>query len=243
MKVDVGGKTLRTAETADGAIRKVEAFPFYGSGSGKLDGILGGGYRAGTLTEIFGRSNSGKSQLAMQATVEAASLGHRVLYIDTEGSFRPERLEQMSLARGRDASGILERVVCVRSDSAAEQMEAVRRMQSRATTASCRMVVVDTLTRNFSVDLPGASNIASRQEAIDVHLSEMSRDAYLNSRAYILTNRVTFGPVHDVPIGGKTVEQLVSASVRLERNGSGVTATREDSGRSVVLEMSGGGVL
>ena len=233
---------MRSAETADDAVRRVDSFPFYSSGSTKLDGLLGGGYRAGTLTEIFGKSNSGKSQLAMQASVEAASLGHRVLYIDTEGSFRPERLEQMSLARGRDAAGILERVVCVRSDSAAEQMEAVRRMQSRAATTSCRMVVVDTLTRNFSVDLPGATNLASRQGAIGVHLSEMSRDAYLNGRAYVLTNRVTFGPTHDVPIGGKTVEQLVGASVRLERTGASVAATRVENGRSVLLEVSGGGV-
>jgi DNA repair protein RadA len=229
-------------ETARESAKRAAASPFYSSGSETLDGLLGGGFRAGTLTEIFGRSNSGKSQVAMQAALNAARGGTATLYVDTEGSFRPERLEQISSARGWDPSELLQKVVYVRSDSAAEQMETIRRMQSRETTARCRLVVIDTLTRNFTVELPGSSNMGNRQAAIDVHLSEMARDAYLNSRAYILNNRVTFGPVRDVGIGGKTVEQMVCASVLLEKEGSVVRATRIGSGESVRLEMSVGGV-
>lgn len=239
---EAGVETEGSVETADASVAKVKSFPFFGSGSKSLDSLLGGGYRAGTLTEIFGRSSSGKSQLAMQAALEAGRLGHRTLYLDTEGSFRPERLEQIALARGWDTGGLLERVVYARSDSAAEQMEAVRRMQGRAATTACRLVVVDTLTRNFSVELPGRSNMASRQGAIDVHLSEMARDAYINGRAYVLTNRVTFGPTRDVGIGGRTVEQMVNASIMLEREGTRVKATRIGTGRSARLEIGESGV-
>lgn len=242
MKGEVRGETGGSVESADVSVTKVASFPFFGSGSRGLDLLLGGGYRAGTLTEVFGRSNSGKSQLAMQAALEAARLGHRTLYLDTEGSFRPERLEQMAFARGWETKGLLERIVYVRSDAASEQMEAVKRMQVRAATASCRLVVIDTLTRNFSVELPGSSNMASRQEALDVHLSEMARDAYINGRAYILTNRVTFGPVHDVGIGGRTVGQMVNASVMLERAGAKIRATISG-GASAQLEMTGGGLV
>ena len=228
-------------ETADEAMRRVASFPCFGSGSKKLDLLLGGGFRAGTLTEVFGRSNAGKSQIAMQAALEAGRLGHRTLYIDTEGSFRPERLEQIASARGWETRGLLERVVYVRSDSAGEQMEAIRRMQERPATAQCKMVVIDTLTRNFSVELPGTSNMASRQEALGVHLSEMARDAYINGRAYILTNRVTFGPTHDVGIGGRTLEQMVNASVMLQREGTKVKATKGE-GDSTQLEITAAGV-
>lgn len=231
-----------SVEGSDASSRKVASFPYFGSGSEKLDGLLGGGYRAGTMTEVFGRSDTGKSQLAMQAALEAGLLGHRTLYLDTEGSFRPERLVQIAFARGWEVKGLLERILYVRSDSAAEQMEAIRRMQGRAATSSCRLVVIDTLTRNFSVELPGSSNMASRQGAIDVHLSEIARDAYINGRAYILTNRVTFGPSHDVGIGGKTVEQMVHASIMLERAGGRVKATRADGGGSALLEMTEAGL-
>ena len=235
-------ETEWSVESADESVRRVSSFPFYSSGSKKLDALLGGGFRAGTLTEIFGRSNSGKSQLAMQAALEAAKVGTMTLYVDTEGSFRPERLEQMAGSRGWNPVGLLEKVIYTRSDSSAEQMEAVRRMQGRETTARCRLVVIDTLTRNFTVELPGSSNMASRQRAIDIHLSEMARDAYINGRAYILTNRVTFGPTRDVGIGGRTVEQLVNSSVLLEKEGSEVRATKIGTGEKIRLEMTENGV-
>jgi len=231
-----------TDQTADEAARRVANFPYFSSGSRGLDGLLGGGYRAGTLTEVFGESNSGKTQLAMQAALLAAKAGSKTLFVDTEGSFRPERMEQMASARGLEIQGLLERVVYVRSDSYTEQMDTVRRMGGREATADCRFVVIDTLTRNFSVELPGRSNLADRQGALNVHLSEMARDAYLNERAYLLTNRVTFGTVGAVSIGGNTVEQLVHASVMLTRERDGVRATLPASGRGVRMTIGAGGV-
>jgi DNA repair protein RadA len=229
-------------ETAGDSVRRVSSFIFHGSGSPGIDRLLGGGYRAGTLTEFFGSSNSGKSQLAMQAALLAAREGRRVLFIDTEGAFRPERLEEMAKARGWKAEGALERIIYVRSDSSAEQREAILWMGSRPATSGCSLVVVDTLTRNFSLELPGRSNLSSRQGALDVHLSEMARDAYLNGRAYVLTNRVTFGPVRDVGIGGRTVEQLVHASVLLERTPSGLKATLVSDGESASASIGPSGV-
>lgn len=178
----------------------------------------------------------------MQAVLCAARAGSRALFIDTEGTFRPERLDGIAKARGWDAGGILDRVVYVRTDSSSEQMETVRRMGKREATASCRLVVVDTLTRNFSVEMPGRSNLASRQGALNVHLSEMARDAFLNARAYVLTNRVTFGPLHEVGIGGRTVEQLVHASVRLEREGDRLRGTLVPGGESKLARIGAAGI-
>ena len=218
--------------TAENSVRRVTAFPFHGTGSTAIDGLLGGGYRAGTLTELFGRSSSGKTQLAMQAALVAARDGMKSLYIDTEGAFRPERVEEIAKTRGWEAEGLLEKIVYARSDSFSEQMEAVREMGSRPATSACELVIVDTLTRNFSLYLPGRGNLSSRQGALDVHLSEMARDAYLNGRAYVLTNRVTFGASRDVGIGGRTVAQLVSTSVSLERIQDRILATVIATGKS-----------
>ncbi len=228
--------------TADGAAKRVGSFQFFSTGSDGIDGLLGGGCRAGRLTEFFGRSTSGKSQLAMQTALIAARSGTSSLFIDTEGAFRPERLEEMAEARGWEAGDALERIIYVRSDSASGQMETIRKMASRATTAPCRLVVVDTLTRNFSLELPGRTNLSNRQAALDVHLSEMARDAYLNGRAYVLTNRVTFGATHDVGIGGRTVEQLTHASLRLDREEAGLRVTLTSTGESVLVGLGRPGV-
>jgi RecA/RadA recombinase len=178
----------------------------------------------------------------MQAGLLAAKQGIRTLYVDTEGSFRPERLEEMAKARGWKSDGILEKILYARIDSSSEQMETAVRMEARAATAPCRLVVVDTLTRNFSLDLPGRSNLSGRQGALNVYLSHMARDAYLHARAYLLTNRVTYGTAHDVRIGGKTVEQLVHASVRLERQGDKVRAELLSTGQHVTPDLSAAGV-
>jgi len=219
-------------ETAGDSVRRVSSFPFHGTGSAAIDKLLGGGYRAGTLTELYGKSNSGKTQLAMQAALVAARDDTKSLYIDTEGAFRPERVEEIARTRGWEIEGVLEKIVYARSDSSSEQMEAVRKMGSRSATSACKLVIVDTLTRNFSLDLPGRSNLSSRQAALNVHLSEMARDAYLNGRAYVLTNRVTFGTSRDVGIGGRTVAQLVSTSVSLERAQDRIKATVIPTGKS-----------
>ena len=237
-----GDRMVESGETADQAAGRVSSFPSLGSGSAGIDGLLGGGYRVGTLTEMFGESNSGKTQLAMQAALLAARDGVWSLFVDTEGSFRPERMEEMGRARSLEVAGLLERVVYVRSDSYSEQMDMVRGMERRETTARCKLVVVDTLTRNFSVELPGRSNLASRHGALEVHLSEMARDAYLYGRAYVLTNRVTFGAAHDVGIGGSTVEQLVHRSLMLVREGGSVRATLSSTGASALVRIGAAGV-
>ncbi|MDA4125182.1 MAG: AAA family ATPase [Thaumarchaeota archaeon] len=224
------------------AARRLSSLQSYPSGSAALDRLLGGGYKAGRVAEFFGKSNSGKTQLAMQAVLCAARAGVNSLFIDTEGSFRPERLEEVARVRGWKVEGLLERILFLRVDSFSEQMELVSRMGRREATRACRVVVLDTLTRNFSLELPGSSNLASRQGAINVHLSQMARDAYLNGRAYVLTNRVTFGPSKEVSIGGSTVEQLVGACVRLERDGDRVRATHLGTGESAIASLGPGGV-
>ena len=173
----------------------------------------------------------------MQAALSAARNGQEALFIDAEGTFRPERVEGIARARGWDVEGVLERIVYLRVDSSAEQNEAVREMAKRKATAHCRLVVVDTLTRNFSLDLPGSANMPGRQQALDVHLSEMARDAYINERAYVLTNRVTFGPGDtEVGVGGRTVTQLLHDSILLRKEGDIVRA--RSVGREKECELS-----
>jgi len=232
---------VRVEGTGEELMKLTSLLAFHSTGSPAFDKLLGGGLREGRMVEFFGRSNSGKTQLAMQTVLFAAKAGARSLYIDTEGGFRPERIQEMAETRGWKED-LLDRIIYVRCDSSSAQMETVRDMGMRDATKSCRLVVVDTLTRNFTIDMPGMANLQSRQAALDVHLSEMARDAYINSRAYLLTNRVTFGTIHEVRIGGQTVEQLVDASVRLERSGAGVGGRLMRTGEIVQANLGKSGL-
>jgi DNA repair protein RadA len=228
--------------TAEDVLRSSAELSTFGSGSHELDGLLAGGYREGKVYEVFGKSGSGKTQLAMQAVMLAARSGKKALFVDTEGSFRPERLEGIARKRGLEASGFLERIEYLRVDTTAEQMEVVQNMSRRPATSECRLVAIDTLTRSFSLEMPGRAHLAERQATLDAHLSQVARDAYLNRRAYLLTNRVTFGPAQDVGIGGKTVEQLVHATIRLEREGHMIRASAAPPGITAELRLGEAGV-
>lgn len=219
---------------------RLASFPTFTSGSRGLDQLLGGGFRAGRVVEIFGKSNAGKTQLAMQAVLEAAARGETAAFIDTEGTFRPERIQLMARVRGHPRAGLLDRIEYLRVSTAAAQADSVRAIARKTETTPIRFVAIDTFTRNFSLDYPGRANLPSRQGALDVHLSEIARDAFLHGRAYLLTNRITFSQTGgEARIGGKTMEQLVHLSLHLERNEGGVTATRTSDGGAIRLGQIG----
>jgi RecA/RadA recombinase len=74
------------------------------TGLEKLDNLLGGGIRNGTITDIFGASSTGKTQLALQIMVNTLLEGGTVFYQDTTGTFRPERLLELFKPKGLDSN-------------------------------------------------------------------------------------------------------------------------------------------
>jgi len=212
------GVSLNVVRSAEEIREALGLIPTLSSGSAALDSLLGGGYRPGELVEIYGKSNVGKTQVAMQAVLQASTKGHTSVFIDSEGTFRPERVESMAKARGLERKGLLDKIVYVRVDTAAAQADAIRALREKGETSSSRLVVVDTLTRNFTLDYPGGANLVRRQGALDVHLSEMARDAVAHGRSYLLTNRVTFDQSGgETRIGGSTLEQMVHTSIHMTK--------------------------
>jgi len=73
------------------------------TGSRSLDSILGGGIRSGMVTDFFGRSGTGKSQLCFTICANYAkeiNPGESILFIDTTGNFRPERIQEIASGKG-----------------------------------------------------------------------------------------------------------------------------------------------
>ena len=198
------------------------------SGSTSIDELLGGGYPVSQVVEIYGESKTGKTQLALQAALVAALKGYDVLYVDTEGTFRPERIDSMGKARGLDSGDALSRIFCVRATDTTTQLGTLNLLGEKRELHNCRMIVVDTLTKNFGLEYPGRTNAPKRQGLLSVYLSNLGRDAFLGRRAVLLTNRVTvvqLGPgSREAHVGGKTVKQMVNLAIHLTRMGSSVRA-------------------
>jgi len=218
------------------ALEVARALGKLSTGSAALDDLLEGGYEQGRISEVFGASNTGKTQLAMQAAVLAAGRGWNSLYVDTESTFRPERVEEMARARGIDASAALERIFWVRARDVESQIEVTMSMSENERVLSAKLVVVDTVTKNFSLEFPGRERTGRRQGALGAYLDGIALDAYYNKRVVLLTNRVAAipreGQSQEVDLGGLTLRKFVSKSIRLTRQGSFVHASIDSAGRS-----------
>jgi DNA repair protein RadA len=220
-------KSLTFAE----ALETARSLGRLSTGSATLDSVLGGGYEEGKITEVFGASNSGKTQLAIQATVMAAARGWRSVYVDTESTFRPERVVQMAESRDLEAKGALDSVYSLRARDVEAQSQVLRRMADDPRVSSAKLVVVDTVTKNFTLEFPGRERTGRRQGALGAYLNRIAIDAYLHRRVVLLTNRVASitvsGMSKNVNVGGLTLGRFVSKSIRLRRESGYVYASVE----------------
>ena len=95
------------------------------SGSSALDELLGGGFETQSICEVFGEFGSGKTQIGHQLAVntllplDKGGLAGEVFYIDTEDTFRPERIAQMAEAIGMNPEEALERIHVARAYNSA----------------------------------------------------------------------------------------------------------------------------
>lgn len=94
----------------------------------EFDDMLGGGLEAGSITEFYGEFGSGKSQICHQLAVnvqlppEQGGLEGKILWIDTEATFRPERIHEMATHLGVDPEKALNNILTARAYNAAHQM-------------------------------------------------------------------------------------------------------------------------
>ena len=95
--------------------------------------------------------------------------------------------------------------------------------------SSAKLVVVDTVTKNFSLEFP--DRVGRRQGALGEYLNRVALDAYLHRRVVLLINRVASitrdGASQDVGVGGLTMERFVSKSIRLRKEGGSLYANVE----------------
>ena len=184
-------------------------------GCKERDAILGGGMETGSLTELYGEFRTGKTQLChtlcviCQLPVEQGGGEGKALYIDTEGTFRPERLTQISQRFGLDPNDVMDNVAYARAYNSEHQMQLL--MQAAALMAESRfaLVVVDSATALFRTDYTGRGELSTRQQNLAQFLRGLQKLADEFGVAVVVTNQVVANPDTGVfakdplkPIGG-----------------------------------------
>jgi RecA/RadA recombinase len=165
------------------------------TGSISIDRLLGGGIRTGIVTDIYGQNGAGKSQLCFTLCANYAKYSRqedRVLFIDTAGTFRPERISE--IAGSRKSNAVLNKIMFVRAFSIYDQINAIGLIPD----INPRLVIIDSATSLFSDELRGAA----RHLVLMNHIHRLSLAAINFDCAVVITNMV-----RDMPIRTTIIDQ------------------------------------
>jgi DNA repair protein RadA len=202
------------------------------TGSKAFDELMGGGIETQAITEFYGEFGSCKTQFAHQLAVniqrsetEGGLNGH-ALYIDTENTFRPERITQMAEALGMDPTEALKRIHVARAFNSNHQMLLVERAAELCRDFPIRLIVVDSLTAHFRAEFVGRGTLADRQGKLNKHMHDLQRLAGINNAACVVTNQVAAKPDAFFgdptrPIGGHIVGHTSTFRIYLRKSKGG----------------------
>ncbi|MFW9969699.1 MAG: DNA repair and recombination protein RadA, partial [Candidatus Odinarchaeota archaeon] len=171
------------------------------TGSQELDDLLGGGVETGSLIEFFGEFRTGKTQIMhqlcvnVQLTEEKGGIEGKALYIDTEGTFRPERIIQMSEGLDLDHKKVLKNIIFGRAYNSDHQVLLIKEAANLIKEQNIKLIVVDSLIGHFRSEYIGRGTLANRQQLINSHLHDLLRlcDIYTDL-AIVVTNQVQSKP-------------------------------------------------
>ncbi|SPQ97444.1 DNA repair protein RAD51 like protein [Plasmodiophora brassicae] len=207
------------------------------TGSRAFDELLQGGIEAGSITEIFGEFRTGKTQIChtlcvvAQLPYENGGGQGKVLYIDTEGTFRAERLDPIAERFGVDSNDILNNVVCARAHNTDHQMTLLQDASALLSQDHYALVVVDSATALYRTDYSGRGQLADRQTHLGRFLRGLQGIADQFGVAVVITNQVVatvdggmamFNPDPKKPVGGHIMGHASQTRLSL-RKGRGNT--------------------
>jgi DNA repair protein RadA len=195
----------------------------------EVDEMLGGGVETQSITEVYGEFGAGKSQVTHQLAVnvqlprERGGLEGSAIFIDSEDTFRPERIDDMvrglddevieAMLEQREIEGsandeealealvtdVLDKIHVAKAFNSNHQMLLAEKAQeltaeNEETDWPVRIVCVDSLTAHFRAEYVGRGQLADRQQKLNKHLHDLSRIADLYNTAILVTNQVASNP-------------------------------------------------
>ena len=207
------------------------------TGSKNMDAILGGGIETQAMTEFIGGYGVGKTQICLTLSVlaqlppEQGGLGGNVIYMDTEGTFSPERVYQIAVKRGLDGQKILDGVVVARAYNSDHQCLLMDHFFKKVPEEKAKLVIVDSMISHFRGEYVGRDTLSERQQALNQYLHKLLRLAEAYNIAIVITNQVQSNPAQfygppERPAGGNVMAHACTHRVHLLRGKKGTRVAK-----------------
>ena len=185
-------------ESGEELLRRREKVIRLKTGSKAFDALLGGGLETGAIVECFGEFGSGKTQLghALSVNVQSVDKDAVAVYIDTENTFRPERIIQLARGAGLDEEQVLKNIKVARAYNSDHQMLLAEKIEDliKKQGLNVKLVVIDSLTAHFRAEFIGRGTLADRQQKLNKHMHVLLKLADTHNLCVYVTNQVMAKP-------------------------------------------------
>ena len=210
------------------------------TGTNCLDTLFDGGLETQALTEVYGEFGCGKTQFAhtmsvmVQKSKEEGGLEGSVLYIDTENTFRPERIVSIAKAHDMDPEKVLDNIIVARAYNSSHQILILEEAGPVIEENNVKLIVADSAVGLFRAEYLGRGTLSVRQQKLNHFVHLLSRIAETYNCAALATNQVMASP--DVffgdptrPIGGNVVAHTSTYRIYFKKSGKKRIARMVDS--------------
>ncbi|KAK2707538.1 hypothetical protein QYM36_015295 [Artemia franciscana] len=205
------------------------------TGSEELDKLLGGGIETGSITELFGEFRTGKTQLChtlavtCQMPIDRGGGEGKCLYIDTEGTFRPERVEAIANRYELEGRLVLDNIAYARAYNTDHQTQLLIQAAGMMAESRYALIIVDSATALYRTDYSGRGELSARQMHLARFLRMLLRLADEFGVAVVITNQVVaqvdgaavFAADPKKPIGGNIMAHASTTRCRKLRRSIG----------------------
>lgn len=202
------------------------------TGSNNLNELMGGGIETQAMTELIGEYGVGKTQISLtlcvmvQRPVEQGGLNGNAVYVDTEGTFIPERVFQIAESLGLDPHETLGNIFLARAYNSSHQCLLTDHLFKFCPENNVKLVVVDSMIGHFRGEYVGRENLSERQQKLNSQLHKLLRLTEAYNLAVVITNQVQANPTAffgdpNRPAGGNVMAHASTHRVYLRKGGKG----------------------
>ncbi|MGY5148996.1 MAG: ATPase domain-containing protein [Candidatus Nitrosopumilus sp. bin_68KS] len=185
------------------------------TGLEKLDDFLSGGIPDGVIVDIFGGNGTGKTQLLLQLCMNSIKNGGNVLYLDTTGGFRPERILEIQKQLGIEFD-YLEKITVSRIRNTSEQIKSINNFGKN----HFSLIVIDNITDLFSYEYKNDESIFEKNSLFMKYLNQFSKFAITNKIPIIITNMIRILEDKEVENMKSAVDPFTHIKIHLTKNSS-----------------------
>ena len=184
----------------------------------KLDKFLSGGIPDGIIVDIFGGRGSGKTLLSFQLMINSIKNGGNVLYLDTSGGFRPERILEIQKKLKIDID-LLEKITVSRITNTSEQIKLLQNIAEN----NFSLIVIDNITDLFSYEYQSDESVFEKNSLFMKYMHELSKFAITNKIPIVVTNMIRTMDDKEVEHMQSAIDPFTHIKIHLFKNSSNFT--------------------